>query len=235
MYIGRYKGRKVAIKVLPNKEEYVKQISEIQPIDSKSVLSYYAFCITSQIFLVGDFAKFLSLQEFLPKTKLDWERILKWSMQLAQGIKAAHEHKLVHKHIKPSNLLIDENDDLKLGDTDVPNVNVNKLYMAPEGLTGGKFDEKSDIYSFAIVLWEISNQLLKGKREGPFEEFFSSRDFLKEISEKNLRPTIVPSCPPSFSQLLQECWAGNSDVRPSAADLVQKMAVVAKEIVGKEI
>jgi serine/threonine protein kinase len=74
------------------------------------------------------------------------------------------------------------------------------LWMAPEVLLGKPLDEKSDVYSYAIVLWEIVT------KEEPFPEFQSYREFKRAICRTHTRPPIPENTIPSLAHLMQVCW-----------------------------
>jgi len=91
--------------------------------------------------------------------------------------------------------------------------------MSPEVLQGQALDEKSDIYSYAIVLWEMLT-----KKE-PFEEHDSYKVFVEVICENNERPPIPSDMHPSLQSLLEECWQQNPKRRPSFKDILEKLDV----------
>ena len=96
------------------------------------------------------------------------------------------------------------------------------------------YDQRTDIYSFGIVLWELA------ALEIPFEEYathpkYSNNGILKEreikqaIIDEDLRPTIPDDIPNSLKQLIKVCWSKNCDDRPTTFDIVQEL----KEIISE--
>ena len=83
--------------------------------------------------------------------------------------------------------------------------------MAPELLKNSEFNEKIDVYSFAIILWEILTF------QPLFPEYGDSQGnlFLKHMTESNLRPQLPTNCPAPLSRLITSCWDENPANRPS--------------------
>ena len=87
----------------------------------------------------------------------------------------------------------------------------SKRFMAPEVCHGLPYNEKVDVYSFAVVLWEICT-LRK-----PFAGM-SVADHYREVIVGGLRPPLDPRWPPRLVSLLQSCWHGEPDRRPFIAE-----------------
>lgn len=95
----------------------------------------------------------------------------------------------------------------------------SKRFMAPEVCNGVPYNEKVDVYSFAIVLWEIC-ALRK-----PFAGM-SVADHYREVIVGGLRPPVDPQWPAGLIQLLQACWHGDPDCRPSILEARERLRVV---------
>lgn len=81
-------------------------------------------------------------------------------------------------------------------------------YMAPEVALSECYNEKVDVYSFAIVVWQMAANKV------PFEGF-GKVAFMQEVVVDHLRPPMSRSWPPEFSQLLDSCWRRTPEERPS--------------------
>jgi len=91
------------------------------------------------------------------------------------------------------------------------------LWMGPEVLQGMPLTEKVDVYSFAMVLWEM----LSGKE--PFEEFDSYDVFVDSVCFKNERPDFPENFPDCLKKLISSCWHQDVSKRPSFAEIVDSL------------
>ncbi len=140
------------------------------------------------------------------------EDIVDMSLQILNGIKKAHDYNIVHRDIKPQNILIDEKGLLKVSDFGIARVvNSNTMqnmrdaigsvhYASPEQSRGSVVDERSDIYSFGIVLYELATGRL------PFDG-----DSAISIAIKHTKNTMVDPCHlnlnlnPSIQLIIKKC------------------------------
>uniref|UniRef100_A0A6B2L2S5 Non-specific protein-tyrosine kinase n=1 Tax=Arcella intermedia TaxID=1963864 RepID=A0A6B2L2S5_9EUKA len=149
-------------------------------------------------------------------------RRMQIAYEASLGIDWLHRSNLIHRDIKTSNLLIDSHGTVKVCDFGlsvvVPSQSMMRdtdfargtpLYMAPEVMEFQAFNEKADVYSFGIVLWELLT------RKDPFSHHSDYETFKHSICEKHERPIIPQGTEPSISKLIQSCWSANPQSRPS--------------------
>jgi len=157
---------------------------------------------------------------------------LDWFAQLLAALGFAHDHGVVHRDIKPANLLVGAQGRLKVADFGVAHVESSTLtlagamigtpsYMSPEQFTGEPVDARSDLFSAAIVLY----QMLTGCR--PFAGA-SQAEVMRQIMHETPRPpcAVNPALPPAFDDLLMRALSR----RPSAR--FQTAAVLADALRG---
>jgi len=89
--------------------------------------------------------------------------------------------------------------------------------MAPEVMLGDEFNEKADVYSFGIVLWEILT------RSVPFAHHSDFDSFVEAVCIKNERPPMPAECLSSLRNLITKCWASNPSSRPSFPEIVDAL------------
>jgi len=89
----------------------------------------------------------------------------------------------------------------------------NPVWCSPEMMKGESYNEKADVFSFGIVLWELA------ARKMPYDEFEVSKSkFMSALEDaiiKGLRPTIPSDCPIPVRDLIRECWQADPDLRPN--------------------
>ena len=89
-------------------------------------------------------------------------------------------------------------------------------FMAPELLDENTFTEKSDVYSYAIVLWEIYDRGIPGAGLKPMQ-------IMRKVVDKHARPDIPKTMPNDMRELMRRAWADEPDARPSFADIAQQL------------
>ncbi len=185
--------RFVAIKVLKdefvNDEEFVRKFRrESQAAASLShpnIVNIYDVGVendgNNQIYyIVMEYIKGRTLKELIKeKGKLSLENALDYSYQISEALQQAHKNHIVHRDIKPHNIMITDDNRVKVTDfgiaraatsstvTTTSNVLGSVHYFSPEQARGGYTDEKSDIYSLGIVMYEMVTGKLPYQGESP--------------------------------------------------------------------
>lgn len=170
---------------------------------------------------------------------LTWERCFKFAIDAVSAVKFLHTNDppIVHRDIKSLNFLIRKNWDVLLGDMGLARLQTSDnvdtmrkmrgtyLYSAPELFKESSYTDRCDIYSVGMVLWEIISRLLRKSYRAPFSEYPFKIPFqiFFHAANKNLRPTIPPSCPLVIRDLIQRCWDGDPNVRPSSSGLFNEI------------
>jgi serine/threonine protein kinase len=139
----------------------------------------------------------------------------------------------IHRDLKSSNLLVDDNMHVKVCDfglsqliprdkkvKDKQNAKGTPLWMAPEVMMFQEFNEKCDVYSYGIVLWEILT------REEPFAQYQSFDKFKEAICVRHERPEIPADCVPSLRNLMESCWHPEPAKRPSFKEIIENLDIV---------
>lgn len=214
----RVLNRNVAIKILKdefaNDAEFIKRFQ----VEAQSAASLSHQNIVS-IFDVGkdDSMHYIVMELIEGKTlkdiivekgKIPWKDAVKVAAQIASGLSQAHEHHIIHRDIKPHNIIITKDGVAKVTDFGiakaVSNSTINAFgstigsvhYFSPEHARGGYTDEKSDIYSLGVVLYEMCTGRL------PFDAETPVSVALKHLQEKPEEPKNINSEIPEALNLI---------------------------------
>lgn len=171
-------------------------------------------------YMVMPFIKGDSLQDRLERSKISKKDRERWITQIADALKFAHSQGIIHRDVKPSNVMIDKSGNALLTDfglaREVEGSNTltgsmllgTPAYMAPEQGRGDLVDARSDQYSFGVILY----QLITGKL--PFEADSPMGTVLKHIQEPVPRPTrFVPDMSPALERVILKCLAKDPEYR----------------------
>ncbi|KAH9617870.1 hypothetical protein KSS87_017110 [Heliosperma pusillum] len=174
-------GREVAVKKLKDNSgqgdrEFKAEVEIISRVHHRYLVSLVGYCITEyQRLLVYEFVPNGTLHHHLHssnKPPMEWQQRVKVACGSARGIAYLHEDchpRIIHRDIKSPNILVDNNFDAKVADFGLAklaqelesNTHISTRvmgtfgYMAPEYASSGKLTEKSDVFSFGVVLLEI--------------------------------------------------------------------------------
>lgn len=177
-------------------------------------------------YLVMEYVPGKTLKEYIIEhSPIAPERAVKIMKQLASALAHAHHNQIVHRDIKPQNILMDEDGNVKITDfgiamalsatsyTQTNSVLGTVHYLSPEQARGGNATKKSDIYSLGIVMYE----LLTGRL--PFSGESAVSIALKHLQTEtpSLRE-IVPSIPQSLENVVLKATAKNPQHRYQSAD-----------------
>lgn len=117
-------------------------------------------------FIVMELVDGITLKEYIEKNgRLNMTEAIDFSIQIASGLEAAHENHIIHRDIKPQNIIVSKNGNIKVTDFGIARAaSSNTLtsgamgsvhYISPEQARGGYSDERSDIYSLGITMYEM--------------------------------------------------------------------------------
>lgn len=236
-------SRFVAIKVL--KQEYAENQNFVTKFHAEAQAA--AGLIHSNIvgvydvgedhdlqYIVMELVEGITLKHYIEKKlRLSVKESISIAIQMAQGLECAHKAGIIHRDVKPQNVIISKDGKVKVTDfgiakaatseTITSNVMGSVHYTSPEQARGGYSDEKSDIYSLGIVLFEM----LTGRV--PFDGDTTVNIAIQHIQDPMPSPReFVNDVPVSIEQIIFKCTEKSSDRRYSSmseviADLKQSL------------
>ena len=170
-------------------------------------------------YIVMELVEGITLKKYIEKkARLSYKEAVSIAIQVSMGIDAAHKNHIIHRDIKPQNIIISKEGKVKVTDfgiakaatsnTITSNVMGSVHYTSPEQARGGYSDEKSDIYSLGITMFEM----LTGRV--PFNGETTVAIAIKHIQEELPSPQeYVPEIPYSVSNIVVKCCQKSPDRR----------------------
>jgi len=239
-------NRYVAIKIL--KEEFTTDIefikrfkTEAEAVASLShpnIVSIYDVGQEGRIhYIVMELVEGKTLKDIIREDgKLSWKWSTNIAAQISSALEVAHRNKIIHRDIKPHNIIITEDGIAKVTDFGIAKAVSNSTitafgttigsvhYFSPEHARGGFTDEKSDLYSVGVVLYE----LVTGRV--PFDSDTPVSIALKHIQEEPMAPIkLEPSLPKSINDIILKAMQKEPSLRYSTAtELLTDLQVALK-------
>lgn len=181
-------------------------------------------------YMVMELVEGITLKEYIErKGRLSHKETISIAIQMCSGIGAAHAANIIHRDIKPQNIIISRDGKVKVTDfgiakaTTSNTVSTNAMgsvhYTSPEQARGGFSDQKSDIYSIGITLFEmVTGQV-------PFDGESTVAVAMKQLQQEITPPSeLVPDVPYSLEQIILKCTQKNSERRyKSTGDLIRDL------------
>jgi serine/threonine protein kinase len=232
--------RMVAIKVLAPewaahahaRERFDREARAAAQVRHDNVVAIHAVDEADGLpYLVMEYVPGVSLQQHLDRNwPLDIEEILQIGAQAAAGLAAAHAQGLVHRDVKPANILLDENDNVRLtdfglaravDDTSLTQTGViagTPQYMAPEQARGAPLDHRADLFSLGSVLYAMCTG--RPPFRGP-----STVAVLKRVCEEEARDVRDhnPEIPDWLAEIIDKLHAKKPRNRFRSADEVARL------------
>ena len=224
-------NRYVAIKILRDEfttdEEFIKRFEvEAQSaasITHPNIVSVYDVGVDGNLYyIVMELIKGKTLKEIITEEKgpLPWKWSVNIASQIASALETAHKNHIIHRDIKPHNIIITEDGVAKVTDFGIAKAVSNSTitafgttigsvhYFSPEHARGGFTDEKSDLYSLGVVMYEM----LTGKV--PFDADTAVSIALKHMQEEAKPPIeLNPNIPSAVNDIIMKALRKDTNLR----------------------
>ncbi|CAG7860728.1 unnamed protein product [Brassica rapa] len=243
LHKGTYCSQEVAIKFLKpervNTEmlrEFSQEVYIMRKVRHKNVVQFLGACTRSPtLCIVTEFMARGSIYDFLHKQKCAFklQTLLKVALDVAKGMCYLHQNNIIHRDLKTANLLMDEHGLVKVADFGVARVQIESgvmtaetgtyRWMAPEVIEHKPYTHKADVFSYAIVLWE----LLTG--DIPYA-FLTPLQAAVGVVQKGLRPKIPKKTHPRVKGLLERCWQQEPKERPDFEEIIEMLQQIMTEV-----
>ena len=175
-----------------------------------------------------------TVKELLERSgQIQWPVVVELARQVCSALQCAHNHGVIHRDLKPGNLFLNRQGELKLGDFGIARDQHNSdltssgmtvgthAYMAPEQITGDeRISGKADLYALGCCIYEmLAGQKVFGGEN--FAQLFEQHLHREPPSVRD----IVPECPPELDEIILQLLAKDPEQRPFNARSVQGVMI----------
>ena len=244
--------RLVALKFLPAgvaseplaKQRFVNEAKAASALNHPNVAIVYDVGESeSHSFIAMELVEGESLKSTLRKGQLTIAQIQALGLQIAQGLYAAHNRGIVHRDIKPDNILLTHDGRIKIMDFGIAKLGTNShltqtgttlgtlAYMSPEQVLGEEVDHRADLWSLGVVLYEMLARQLPFRRD-------REAAVLYEILNREPAPVEVhrPDAPPALRAMVLQLLQKDPARRPaSATDVIAMLQGASHQAATPEV
>lgn len=154
---------------------------------------------------------------------------------VARAMTYLHEHSVMHRDLKSSNVLLDAKGTAKISDfglscvmelgrsADLTAETGTYKWMAPEVIRHEPYSSKADVYSFAIVMWELLAKDIPYKKQTPMQTAIA-------VAEQQLRPALPRHTPSKIAELIEHCWNPDPSRRPEFSAIMKVLPFVKQSL-----
>lgn len=229
-------GRFVAVKIL--KQEFTEDVNFVTKFHTEAqsaaglqhpnIVNIYDVGSEDHMhFIVMEYVEGITLKTYIEKKgQLNYKEAISIAIQVARGIEAAHNNNIVHRDIKPQNIMISHEGKVKVTDFGIARAATSNTihsdvmgsvhYTSPEQARNGFVDGKSDIYSLGIVMYEMVTGRV------PFDGDTTVAIAIQHLQEEMVAPSVyAPELPISLEKIILKCTQKSQDRRyASMGDLL---------------
>ncbi|PRQ41959.1 putative protein kinase TKL-CTR1-DRK-2 family [Rosa chinensis] len=235
VYHADWNGTEVAVKKFLDQDfsgaalaEFKREVRIMRRLRHPNVVLFMgAITRPPNLSIITEFLPRGSLYRIIhrPHCQIEERRRLKMALDVARGMNCLHSSNptIVHRDLKSPNLLVDKNWNVKVGDFGLSRLKHNTFlsskstagtpeWMAPEVLRNENSNEKCDVYSFGVILWELATLKLPWSGMNPMQ-------VVGAVGFQNRRLDIPKEVDPPVARIIWQCWHTEPNSRPSFSEL----------------
>jgi serine/threonine protein kinase len=238
-------GRTVALKTLVHafgapteQKQFLREAQIVSQLSHPSIVNLYDVGIEegSVAYLVMEYVPGKTLQQALSESPIPFPRACAWAADLAGALHRAHRAGIIHGDVKPANILVTEDGNVKLGDFGIARLSTQvsgsgrlmgtPAYLSPEQIHGEAQNTRSDLFSLGIVLYQMVTGF------APFEGSSVSAVCAQILSAEVVPPSQRnPALPAGIDHVIMRCLAKiPADRYPSAEALAASLYPFARQL-----
>ena len=246
--LNRYVAVKIMREEMAEDEEFRRRFCAeshaVAMLSNPNIVSVYDVSHSDEReYIVMELISGITLKQYMDKKgALDWKEVVHFTKQITRALSHAHERGIIHRDIKPQNIMLLRDGTLKVADFGIAALE-NEVYenngqtigsihyIAPEQARGNSPDARSDIYSLGVVMYEM----LSGRL--PY-----TGDTLAEIAVKHMNANpeplhdLFPSIPPELEAITLKAMSANLDERyQTAAELLAALDEFTRSAMKQEL
>jgi len=230
--------RRVAIKTILTRQldakeqkevamRFEREVTAVARLNHRNIVQVYDFGSENDLaYIVMEFIQGRELESYFKKgERFDLKTLFKLQIELLDALDFAHEAGIIHRDVKPANVMVDAAGHAKLTDfgvarlTDGPQGEATRMgkqigtpsYMSPEQIQGVPLDRRSDVFSAGIIFY----QFLTGKK--PFESGSQFGLQAKIVQEDPVWPSALVQVPPEYDRVMARALAKDPEQRYKSA------------------
>ena len=233
-------NRLVAIKILKDdfsqddefRRRFHAESQAVAMLSHPNIVSVYDVSSSGDAdYIVMELIDGISLKQYMEKKGvLNWKETLHFAIQIAKALEHAHSRGIVHRDIKPHNVMVLKNGSVKVADFGIARMmsKGNTLtkealgsvhYISPEQAKGGRVDNRSDVYSLGVVMYEMITGRVPYDGESPVSVA------IQHINGGAVKPSqLNPNIPGGLEQIIRKAMAlAPNDRYPTATAMLYEM------------
>ncbi|KAK7320191.1 hypothetical protein RJT34_04927 [Clitoria ternatea] len=251
VYRGEWHGTEVAVKKFLDQrifgeslEEFKSEVQIMKRLRHPNVVLFMgAVTRPPHLSIVTEFLPRGSLYRLIhrPNNQLDERRRLRMALDAARGMNYLHNCTpvIVHRDLKSPNLLVDKNWVVKVCDFGLSRMKHSTFlssrstagtaeWMAPEVLRNELSDEKCDVYSFGVILWELSTLQQPWGGMNPMQ-------VVGAVGFQHRRLDIPDDMDPAIADIIRQCWQTDPKLRPTFTEIMAALKPLQKPITSSQV